>query len=391
MSFSTVVALTAWSNGLLVAAISLYAIGFIFYAVDLSRRSGRTGAARASAVGATRRRVAAAELVGASAGGASAGDAADGGTAAGRSSWMLPDAPAGAFGNTSGDVESARASESLDAPKNPKIRTLGRTKAHVADGWRDTHATASLRIAMWVTIVAFLAHVAATALRGIAAERVPWANMFEFSMTFTMLIVAVFLASRFWADLRFLGTFITGFATLWLILAMMNFYVDVVPLVPALQSAWLVIHVGVSSIGTGCFAMGFGLSLLQLLQQRRASRTRAGQSTRMRFLQALPQADRLEDLAYRINVVGFIMWTFTLIFGSIWAELAWGRYWGWDTKEVWTFIVWVVYAGYIHARATRGWRGTPSAWLSMVGFATVIFNFAVVNVFFDGLHAYSGL
>ena len=92
-----------------------------------------------------------------------------------------------------------------------------------------------------------------------------------------------------------------------------------------------------------------------------------------------------------MNIIGFIMWTFTLMAGAIWAETAWGRYWGWDTKEVWTFIIWVVYAGYIHARATRGWRGSRSAWLAIIGFSTVLFNFTVVNLFFKGLHAYSGL
>jgi hypothetical protein len=95
--------------------------------------------------------------------------------------------------------------------------------------------------------------------------------------------------------------------------------------------------------------------------------------------------------AFALTIVGFIAWTFTLIAGAIWAEKAWGRYWGWDTKEVWTFIIWVIYAGYIHARATRGWRGSRSAWLAIIGFAAVLFNFGIVNVFFHGLHAYSGL
>ena len=105
----------------------------------------------------------------------------------------------------------------------------------------------------------------------------------------------------------------------------------------------------------------------------------------------LPDSSTLENLAYRVIIIGFILWTFTLMAGAIWAEAAWGRYWGWDTKEVWTFIIWVVYAGYIHARATRGWRGSRSAWLAIIGFSTVLFNFTVVNLFFKGLHAYSGL
>ncbi|MBU3994821.1 MAG: cytochrome c biogenesis protein CcsA, partial [Actinobacteria bacterium] len=109
------------------------------------------------------------------------------------------------------------------------------------------------------------------------------------------------------------------------------------------------------------------------------------------YLRTLPRAEVLETLAYRFAILGFIFWTFTLIAGAIWANDSWGRYWGFDVKEVWTFVIWVIYAGYIHARATRGWRGTKSAWLSLIGFATVIFNFTIVNLYFQGLHAYSGV
>lgn len=243
-----------------------------------------------------------------------------------------------------------------------------------------------LRAAMALTILAWLLHVVGAVLRGIAASRVPWANMYEFSLTATAIIVGVFLVVQLWQDLRFLGAFITGFALIALGVATVNFYVDVVPLPPALQSAWLVIHVFVATLGTGFFALGAGLSIVQLLQARREQR-----ETGLKFLTTLPGSDRLETLAYRLNVVGFVFWTFTLIAGAIWAERAWGRYWGWDTKEVWTFIIWVIFAGYIHARATRGWRGSRSAWLAIIGFVAVLFNFTVVNLFFKGLHAYSGL
>ena len=257
--------------------------------------------------------------------------------------------------------------------------------------WRDDAPTPLLRPAMVVTVVALVLHLIAEVTRGVAAARVPWSNMFEFTMTCTLVITVVFLGACLWQDLRFLGTFVTGLVTLSLGLATTVWYVDVVPLVAALQSVWLVIHVFVASLGCGFLALGCGLSVAQLLQLRREGRVRAGSAARRRILSALPDSDRLEDLAYRINVVGFIFWTFTLVAGAIWAERAWGRPWGWDTKEVWTLIVWIVYAGYLHARSTRGWRGAPSAWLSIIGFATVLFNFGVVNVFFKGLHAYSGL
>ncbi|MDF1477951.1 c-type cytochrome biogenesis protein CcsB [Leifsonia sp. H3M29-4] len=240
-----------------------------------------------------------------------------------------------------------------------------------------------LRAAFALTILAWALHVAAAVLRGVAGGRVPWANMFEFSLTATAIIVGVFLAVQLWQDLRFLGAFVIGFTIVALGVATVNFYVDVVPLPPALQSAWLVIHVFVASLATGFLALGAALSIVQLVKSRRAGSPRA--------LKALPDADKLEQTAYRLIVVGFVFWTFTLIAGSIWAERAWGRYWGWDTKEVWTFIVWVIYAGYIHARATRGWRGARSAWLAIIGFAALVFNFTIVNLFFKGLHAYSGL
>ena len=243
-----------------------------------------------------------------------------------------------------------------------------------------------LRVAMALTVIAWVLHVSADVTRGVAAGRVPWANMFEFSMTATAIIVGVFLVIQFWQDVRYLGAYITGFCLILLGLATVNFYVDVVPLAVPLQSAWLVIHVFVASLGTAFFAIGAGLSIAQLLQSRRETRG-AG----FRFLETLPTAEKLENLAYRVILIGFVFWTFTLIAGAIWAERAWGRYWGWDTKEVWTFIIWTIFAGYIHARATRGWRGSRSAILAIVGFSAVLFNFTIVNLFFKGLHSYSGL
>jgi len=286
-------------------------------------------------------------------------------------------APAGAAAVASGNAERTASGGStavlVDAPPAPPTGVAAPNRA--------------ARVALALTAVGWLVQVAAIFLRGVAAGRVPWANMFEFALMGTGIMVGVFLFAQFWKDLRFLGTFITGLAVLLLGLATRNLYVDVVPLPPALQSAWLVVHVLVAILGTGFFALGAGISIVQLLQSRRE----AGKLQRVRMLRTVPGADVLERLAYRVNVIGFVLWTFTLMFGAIWAERAWGRYWGWDTKEVWTFVIWVVFAGYIHARATRGWRGNRSAILAIIGFAAVLFNFTVVNLFFTGLHAYSGL
>ncbi|HEX5857883.1 MAG TPA: c-type cytochrome biogenesis protein CcsB [Microbacterium sp.] len=255
------------------------------------------------------------------------------------------------------------------------------------------------RIGTSLTVLGFLFHLGATVTRGIAAGRVPWSNMYEFAMTGTLLIVAVYLAVLLRYDLRFLGTFITGLVVVLLGGAALAFYVEIVPLMDPLKSVWLVIHVFVASLGTAFFALAFALSVLQLMQTRRETRELAevadGAAASPRrspgFLRTLPSSESLEALAYRFAIIGFIFWTFTLIAGSIWAQDAWGRYWGFDTKEVWTFVIWVLYAGYIHARATRGWRGTRSAWLSIIGFSAVLFNFTIVNMFFKGLHVYSGL
>ena len=243
------------------------------------------------------------------------------------------------------------------------------------------------RTAFSLTVLAWVLHVAGAIFRGLADGHVPWSNMFEFSLVSSGIVVGVFLLLQFWQNLRFLGTYITGFTLVVLGVGTVNFYVAVTPLPPALQSYWLVIHVFVATLGTAFFGVGAGLSIVQLLQTRREAARLSG----MRFLGTMPDSEKLENLAYRVIVVGFVFWTFTLIAGSIWAERAWGRYWGWDTKEVWTFIIWVLFAGYIHARATRGWRGTRSAWLALVGMGAVAFNYTIVNLFFKGLHVYSGL
>jgi len=343
-------------------AVAIYALAFIAYAIDLARRSDLAVRAKDAAA----QRV----LVG-------AGVGAGAGT----------DAPARS-GADAARAEEAAALADLEAPIGARRRYL----------WA--------RIGTSLTVLGFLFHLGGDVLRGIAAGRVPWANNYEFALTGTLLIVAVYLAVLFRYDLRFLGSFITGLVAVFLGGAVLAFHVDVTPLADPLKSVWLVIHVFVASLATAFLALAFALSVLQLLQERRARLAIAGGARasgaadgseapapkgRMPFLRTIPSADALESLAYRFAIVGFIFWTFTLIAGSIWANDAWGRYWGFDTKEVWTFVIWVLYAGYIHARATRGWRGSRSAWLSIVGFSAVLFNFVVVNMFFKGLHAYSGL
>ena len=238
------------------------------------------------------------------------------------------------------------------------------------------------RIAFFITWLATAILGAGVVMRGIAASRVPWANMYEFSISGAFLILLVYLTSLKIKDLRFVATFVVGFALVTLFAAVSLFYVEVKTLMPALQSYWLVIHVVVAILATSFFTVAAALHISYLVKA-----AKAGEKV-MRFF---PSLEALERYAYRFNVVGFVLWSFTLIAGAIWAERAWHRYWGWDTKEVWTFIIWVLYAGYLHAMATRGWRGNKAAWLGLIAFLAVIFNFTIVNLFFKGLHVYSGL
>lgn len=241
-------------------------------------------------------------------------------------------------------------------------------------------------IGMSTLTVGTLLLLAGAVTRGVAAGRVPWANMYEFTMISVLVAAAVFLGIQTRRDVRFLGTFIALYAVLALFLALTVLYTDPNAVQPALQSYWLVIHVAIATSATGVFAVAAAVSGLQLAKDRAQARGKEG-----RILSSLPPTFDLERLAFRINAVGFVLWTFVLISGAIWAEHAWGRYWGWDAKEVGSFVVWVVYAAYLHARSTRGWEGRRAAWFSVAGFVAVLLNYYVINLFANSLHSYSGV
>ncbi|GAA0205570.1 c-type cytochrome biogenesis protein CcsB [Glutamicibacter creatinolyticus] len=247
------------------------------------------------------------------------------------------------------------------------------------------------RIAVVLTWLGVLMHGFAVVSRALAANRVPWGNMYEFLTTGAFVVAAVYVVALLLKDLRFMGTFIIGLVTLMLCAATIGFPTPVGHLVPALQSPWIVIHVSIAVLASALFSISFAMNVLQLLQHSRMNRLAEGKNDRLPFMRLVPGAGALENFAYRINTIAFVMWTFTVMAGAIWAEAAWGRYWGWDPKEVWSFVIWVVYAGYLHARATGGWTGPRSAWLSIIGYGCVIFNFTVVNIYFNGLHSYAGI
>lgn len=242
------------------------------------------------------------------------------------------------------------------------------------------------RLSIAATGISFVLNLIAVVLRGIAAGRAPWGNMYEFVSTAVLVIVGAYLVLAWRLNMRWLGLGINLIATLGLGAAVTVFYVDVAPLVPALHSAWFIIHIAAAVIAGAAFNLGGLASLLYLIRARAEERGKPITG----YLARVPTAERLDLIAYRLNAFAFPLWTFTIAAGSVWAQYAWGRFWNWDPKETWSFVTWVVYAAYLHARATAGWRGKRAAIIALIGVATFWFNFVGVNLLFDGLHSYSG-
>ena len=234
--------------------------------------------------------------------------------------------------------------------------------------------------------------VAATALRGLSVHRAPLGNMYEFSLVGCSFVMVVFLGLALRRDLRWLGLFVVGPVLLTLGLAITVFYTAASQLLPSLKSYWLVIHVTVATLSVAIFTIAFSVTILYLVMSWLEALTpeqRTGLRAKVHAF--LPSSRQLDRTAYGLHVVAFPLWTFTLIAGAIWAEQAWGHYWNWDPKEVWTFVIWVVYAAYLHARATTGWSVRRASWLALAGYGCILVNYMVVNVFFVGQHSYSGM
>jgi cytochrome c-type biogenesis protein CcsB len=229
-------------------------------------------------------------------------------------------------------------------------------------------------------------------LRGLSVGRAPWGNMCEFAMTSAFVVAAVFLALSLKRDLRWLGVFVSTSVLLVLGLAMTVFYTEAAQLVPALKSYWLLIHVSAAMICGAAFCIGATFTVLYLIADSAERRRAEGRRYWLDgFARRLPASARLDTMAYRTNAFLFPLWTFAIIAGAVWAENAWGRYWGWDPKETWAFITWVAYAAYLHARATAGWKGRRSAYIALVAFGCFVFNFIGINILVSGLHSYGGV
>jgi len=343
------------SNVTLVLAIMLYAVAMLAYACDLA--FGKRRAATATPSGQRRERVDAVALVGAASGAELAGHA-------------FPADPADPSELADRLPEPAAAAEKRPLwPEGP---------------W--------LAVAFVLTCAGFALQVISVAARGVDEHRVPWGNMYEFiaAITCAAVLMLILAAIRFRA--YYLGLFVLLPVVLALAVDVVVIYTPPGQLVPALQSYWITIHVTAMIISIGMFIIGAVATVLFLLSARHERRVAAGQESAAAGIMArLPGAETFDRLSYRAVLFGFPAWTFAVIAGAMWADHAWGRYWGWDPKETWSFIIWLVYAAFLHARATAGWRGRRAAYIQLFGFACLMFNIVAVNLWISGMHSYAGV
>ncbi len=281
----------------------------------------------------------------------------------------------------------AHAYETAWAVRAPQGKEGERTEGSLLVKTLDyTRTEKAGRIATAFIILGFLLLFAGVISRGISAGRVPWGNMYEFSITGALAFTGAYLIALRKYDLRWLGLPVSIFVLLILGTAITVLYRPSAPLVPALKSYWLVIHVSAAIMSGGVFLLANTIAAAYLYLD---SMEQKGE--RKAWAKRLPSLEVLDQLSYRLVAFVFPLWTFAVIAGAIWAEHAWGRYWGWDPKETWAFITWVAYAAYLHARVTVGWRGRKAAWLCLFAGSTFLFNYIYINIWGTGKHTYSGL
>ncbi len=226
----------------------------------------------------------------------------------------------------------------------------------------------------------FLFHTLSLATRAVEASRLPLSNQYEFATSFAWGIAFSFIAFEWRYKLKLLGCFVLPLLLLVAFYAAMQSK-EIMPLMPALQSRWIVIHVSTAVFSYGAFAIACGVSIMYIIRDRLEED---------RFINKhLPNLRVLDIISYRAIALGFIMLTIVIISGAIWAERAWGRYWQWDPKETWSFITWIIYAIYLHVRLTKGWKDKKAAWFAVIGFASIIFTYIGVNTLLVGYHSYA--
>ena len=373
------------SDHFLIVAVVLYSLAVIAFAADFAfgRRSPVVTRAGAS----VRDRVPAA--VGAAAG-AVDGAAADGAAAFGRRSPVVT--RAGASGRDRVPAAVGAGAGAVGGGAADGGASGGRA---VTAGQRDrtiVPPSRLVRIALIFTTAGLALHLTGVVTRGLAVHRVPWGDMYEFVISVSCVAVLFFLGLMIKYRPYHLGLFFMAPIVIIMGLAQTVIYTPAGPLVPALNSYWLAIHVTAMTLASGTFMVGAVLAVVYLFAERHTRRVAAGLSSRYgEVFRLLPSAERLDQIAYRTVVFAFPIWTFGIMAGAIWADEAWGRYWGWDPTETWAFITWVVYACFLHARVTAGWRGRRAAVIQLVGFGCLLFNLLGVSLFITGLHSYAGL
>lgn len=358
------VALGHVSNAFLIAALVIYSLAVVAFAGDFAFGRPRRAAATAREQQARTAALATVGAVGGAVGGAAADPAAPG----------APGGPAAPDAAASGVP--AGSMPELEVPALRAIREAGR--------W--------VQVALALSLAGMAVHTTAVVTRGLAVHRAPWGNMYEFVTALTCVAAIFFLFVMIRYRAWTLGVFVLGAVVIMLGLAETLIYTAAGQLVPALQSYWLDIHVTALTLATGVFFVATVLGVVYLWVDRCTRRVAAGRAEPGHgIIRRLPGIEQLDRLAYRTIMFGFPVWTFGVIAGAIWADQAWGRYWGWDPVETWAFITWVLYAAFLHARATAGWRGRRAHYIQLLGFASLTFNILVVQVFIVGLHSYAGV
>jgi cytochrome c-type biogenesis protein CcsB len=367
------------SDLFVVAAVLLYVLAMVAFAMELAFGRFRPGTTAAEGAGVKRHAVKRPVAVGA--GGAVESDAAiDAVEVPDASGAALPDVEKDASG-VSGVVlppegeQSGRRTGTAPADGGAVGETAAQARGGSDGEAQPRGAARAGMVALALAWLGWAANLTAIVTRGMAVERWPWGNMYEFVVAISFAAVSAFLATQLRHNVRFLGAFVMATAALGLGLAVKVFYTAAGPVVPALNSYWIAIHVSAAIVASGLLTLAGVSGILYLLRGDGLSR--------------LPAREDLERVAHRAIVFAFPLWTFAVIAGALWADRAWGRYWGWDPKEVWSFITWVAYAAYLHARVTAGWRGRSATIVQLVAFACLLFNLVGVNIFISGLHSYA--
>ena len=363
------------SNVLLLTTVVLYALAMLSYACDFAFRKERLLAPDPAPLvaGAAASAAAVPELV--TAGGSRAGRAGSGAAGA-RDAARL--------------ARGRRARSRHPHPHRPPGPARSGTGGSGAGARWPTGFW--LRTAFGLTVLGLLTHLAAITTRGMSEHRAPWGNMYEFVAAITCMAVLALVAAAIRFRAYYLGLFVLLPVVLALAIDVTVIYTPAGSLVPALDSYWLAIHVTAMIVASGLYMVGAVVAVIYLIADRSERRALAGLPSRTAGLMMhLPDTNVLDRLSYRSILFAFPVWTFGIMCGAIWADHAWGRYWGWDPKETWSFITWVVYAGFLHARATAGWRGRKAAYIQLVGFGCLIFNLVGINLWVTGLHSYAGL